>query len=325
MSRETITKRLCCKRVVYLNPTGRPSLQAKLTESLSRLKKVGNRKEILGEDSNYVRTIIYHRPYANMLFGILASYERGTHQLTVADDDDAEMLTVVQVAPPKTNDDKRQEFLDGVCYFGISKNIVVAVPSQSLGTKPLEQHLNWILSQSGQLEMDNRIGLKDEIAQATRERIMRSHVKEVEFGTQFIDFDQSLQTSSNKQLTENFNYRGIGVDLLRKLIGKDKVNSMRLSDAVDGNIEVMLKVRYNRNTTEKGHKLLDNIALAVRHLDEDDVKLKLVGGGNISGNELKLSSPVRVQALNGIPNPDELFDKMRNWLLNQIENNIIEP
>lgn len=326
MSRETITKRLACKRVVYLNPTGRPSLQAKLTETLSLLKKVGKRKEVLGEDSRYVRTIIYHRSYANMLFGILASYERGTHQLTVADDDDAEMLSVAQVAPPNTNDDKRQEFLEGVCYFGVLKNIVVVAPSRSLGTKPLEQHINWILAQSGQLEMDNRIGLSDEITQATRERIKKSHVKEVEIGAPLIDFEQTeARSGGGSRATTGFEYHGVGIDMIRKLIGSDKVDKMRLADAVDGNIEVTLKISYKRATTEKAHTLLDNIALAVRHLDEDEVKLKLVGGGDIKGSELKLSTSVSVQALNGIANPDELFEKMRLWLLQQIENQIIEP
>jgi hypothetical protein len=98
-----------------------------------------------------------------------------------------------------------------------------------------------------------------------------------------------------------------------------------LSDAVDGNIEVSLKIRYKRTTTEKAHKVLDNIALAVRNLDEDDVKLTLAGGGTVKGDELKLSAPISIQARDGIPNPDELFEKMREWLLQQIENQIIEP
>lgn len=325
MSRDAITKRLSCKRAVYLSPSGKQSLQLKLSETLGLLKKVGSRKEVLGENNRYVRTIIYHRSHANMLFGILASYECGTHQLTVADDDNAEMLTVEQVAPPITNDNKRQEFLEGICYFGILKNIVVVSPSRALGTKPLEQHLNWILAQSGQLETDNRIGLSDEIAKATQKRIKASHVKEVEIGTPLIDFDQTAPVKSGQKTAEDLVCQGVGIDLLRKLIGSDKIDKMRLADAIDGNIEVVLKVRYNRITTNKAHNVLDNIALAVRHLDEEDVKIKLVGGGDIRGSELKLSTPINIQALNGIPNPDELFKKMQQWLTQQIENEIIDP
>ncbi|WNV05610.1 hypothetical protein RP726_04115 [Candidatus Methylospira mobilis] len=70
---------------------------------------------------------------------------------------------------------------------------------------------------------------------------------------------------------------------------------------------------------------MDNIALAIRHIDEDQVKLKLVGGGDVIGSQLKLSSPLRVEARDGIANPDDLFQKMRAWLLDLLENKIIEP
>lgn len=326
MARTSVTKHVYCKKAVFLDSRDKPSLQAKLSEALSKLKKVGTRKETLGNDERNVRAVIYHRSYANMLFGVLASYERGTHQLTVADDDDAEMLSVAQVAPPKNDNNKRQEFLEGVCYFGVAKNHVVLVPSRALGAKPLEHHVNWILERTGLLGNNIRVGLSDEIAQVTRERIRASHVKEVEIGAPLIDTEVAKQQPAIPgQSVTAIQYVGLGMDMLRQILGADKVNNMRLADAVDGNIEVTLKIRYKRATTEKAHKFLDNIALAVRNLDEDEVKLKLAGGGTIKGSELKLSAPISIQAQDGIPNPDELFEKMREWLIQQIENQIIEP
>lgn len=325
MARESVTKRVYCKRAVFLQTKDKPSLQAKVHSALSKLKKVGMRKETLGEDSRCVRAVIYHRSYANMLFGILASYERGTHQLTVSDDDEAEMLTVEQLAPPKDDDNKRHEFLEGVCYFGIAKNHVVLVPSRALGAKPMEHHANWLLEQAGLLGKDDRIGLSDQIAQATRERIRAAHVKEVEIGTPLFDVQELEAPSETKgRRTAAFEY-GIGVDILRQFLGAEKINKMRLTDAIDGNIEVTVKIRYKRATTEKAHQVLDNIALSMRNLDEDEVKLTLASGGTVKGTELKLSAPLSIQARDGIPNPDELFEKMRSWLIQQIENRIIEP
>jgi hypothetical protein len=326
MARGNVTKRIYCKHAVFLNPKDSPTLQTKLSHALSKLKKVGARKETLGDDDPYVRAIIYYRSYANMLFGILASYERGTHQLTVADDDEAEMLTVAQVTPPKNHDNKRQEFLEGVCYFGISNNHVVLVPSRALGAKPAEIHINWLLLHAGLIGKENRVGLSDQIAQATRERIRTSHVKEVEIGAPFINVQNLEEPSVVKgHRTEAIEYSGLGIDFLRQLLSSEKMSGLKLADALDGNIEVTLKIRYKRATTEKAHKLLDNIALAVRNIDEDEVKLTLASGGIVQGNELKLSAPISVQAHDGIPNPDELFEKMREWLILQIESKIIEP
>lgn len=327
MARETIVKRLHCKRAAFMQKD-KGTLQTKLAAALLKLKTVGKRKQISGDDDRYVRAIIYHRTYGDMLFGILASYERGTHQLTVSDDDDAEMLSVAQVAPPKGADNKRQEFLEGTCYLGVSKNHVLLVGSRSLGARPTEHYLNWLLEQAGVLGQNNRLGLSDQIAQATRERIQASHVKELEIGTPFFDSrpDEGAVTPVKRGAAQKaFEYSGLGIDLLRQVLGADKIDRMRLADAIDGNIEVTLKVRYKRKTTEKAHRVLDNIALAMRNLDAEDVNLKLVGGGTVSGNELKLSATLSVEARDGIPNPDALFEKMRDWLLSQIENQIIEP
>lgn len=327
MSRETIVKRVACKRAAFVQNDG-VTLQEKMTAALLKLKTVGKRKQHSGEDDRYVRMIIYHRDYSGMLFCILTSYERGTHQLTVSEDDDAEMLSVAQVAPPKGTDNKRQEFIEGTCYLGISKDHVLLVSSRALGARHAEHYLNWLLEQGGVIDRNNRLSLSDQISQATRERIQASHVKEVSIGTQFIDTSSTgagAVVPGGDNALEAFEYVGLGLDILRKVLGADQIERMKLADAVGGNIEVMLKVRYKRNTTERAHRVLDNIALAARNLEVEDVKLTLANGGTVTGNDLKLSAPLSVEARDGIPNPDKLFEKMRDWLLAQITNQIIEP
>lgn len=326
MGREKINKHVYCKLAVFMNSKEKPLLQAKLSDALSKLKRVGDRKEASGENSRYVRAVIYHREYAGMLFGILASYERGTSQLTVVDDDDVEMLTLDQVVPPISKDNKRQEFLEGVCYFGAYKNHFVVVTSRPLGTKQTEQHINWLLETAGSLGKEvNRVGLSDHVNQVTKQKIQNAHVKQVEIGTPLIDPQSTQETkSSDGKRVVSFEYGGLGVDILSKVFGNN-FEKIKLADAIDGNIEITLKVRYKKKTTEKAHKVLDDIALQLRHLDEDDVKVNLVGGATIKGKELKLSSPLSVEARDGVPNQDELFKKMRDWLMSQIENQIIEP
>lgn len=109
MSRDVVTKHAYLKQAIFLDKKDSPTIQEKLTQALKKLHRIGDRKEVLGEDQKYVRSVIYHRQHANMLFGIFASYERGTHQLTVSEDDDAETLDIEQVAPPKGTDNKRTQ------------------------------------------------------------------------------------------------------------------------------------------------------------------------------------------------------------------------
>jgi len=325
MAREVVTKRVYLKQAVFLDRKDAPTIQEKLELALKKLHRMGDRKEVLGEDNRHVRSIIYHRTHANMLFGIFASYERGTQQMIVTEDDDAETLTIEQVAPPKGDDNKRREFLEGVCYFGLFGNHVLVVQSNALGSKHVESHVNWLLRQSAVVAEGNAIGLSDQIAAATKERIRNAHVKEVEIGAPFIEAE-AAPPSTNKEIVKDtaFNFKGIGLEMVRQILG-DQLDSMKLADALDGNIEVSLRIRYKKKTTEKAHELLDNIALAIRNIDEDEVKLHLVGGGQVDGNQLKLSSQLRIEARDGIPSYNELFQKMQQWLLDLLEKKVVEP
>jgi hypothetical protein len=325
MSREVVTKRVYLKQAVFLDKKDAPTIQAKITQALSKLHRIGDRKEALGEDQRYVRSIIYHRQHANMLFGIFASYERGTHQLTVSEDDDAETLMIEQVAPPNGADNKRREFLEGVCYFGCFENHMLVVQSNALGAKHIEHHVNWLLQQAKVITHGNAVGLSDQIASATKEKIRNAHVKEIEIGAPLIESSEAPTQKSGLIKNESLVYRGLGLDMVRQLLGEETLKSMKLADALDGNIEVSLRIRYKHKTTEKAHKLLDNLALAIRHIDEDEVRLKLVGGGDVKGQDLKLSSLLRIEARDGVPNPDDLFPKMRQWLVEQLDKKIIEP
>lgn len=80
-----------------------------------------------------------------------------------------------------------------------------------------------------------------------------------------------------------------------------------------------------RSGSEESHKLLDEIAIGLRNVDEDDVKIKLVGGGDISGKELKMKHVISVKGKDGVPETTDLYEKIHDWLTNLIETKVIEP
>lgn len=323
MGRSTITKRIYCKKAEFLNNQDEPILQNKLRDALLKNNKVGQRKEEQGENNTYVRTIIYHRNFANALFGILASYERGTNQLTVQEDDEAEILTVEQVAPPQKEGEKRSEFLEGVLYFCVFGNHVVVSPSRALRVTPLENHLNWLLEKSGHLNNENRMALSDQVSKLTKEKIRKSHVKQIELGAPFINTTgKEIKIKTNNE--KAFQLNGMGIDFLSSIFTKEKMNDFSFIDAVDANIDVTLKIRYSRKTSENAHRLIDNLALSMRDVDHGHVNLELANGSKVKGDELKILKSVNIQARDGIPNPDDLFGIMHAWLTQQLEDGIID-
>jgi hypothetical protein len=327
MARETVGKRVYCKDAKFIQNTNRSSLQKRVSQALASKRTVGARKRPDPLNKNYVQAIIYSHEQNGMQFGIFAGYEKGTHQLTVADDDDAETLTVEKVAPPARKDAKRSEFLDGICFFGIFNNHVMVLGSRALRVRDLEQYLNWLMVQAGAMGAEDAMALSDQITTATKKKIQKSHVQEVSIGgplLRVLEADEEPQNQLVEQKDRRFDLTSMGIGVLRSILGEERFQALKLTDALDGNINVSLKVRYNRNTTKAGHKLLDNIALAARNIDEGDVKLQLMGGGTVSGAELKLSKIISIETRDGIPNADDVFFRMAEWLRALLADEIIE-
>lgn len=323
MAKASQKKKLWCKKVVFRKQGS--DLQALLTTTLDQFKKAGQRKEaIIG--TNETRLISYFRQEKGALYGIMLSYEKGRNQLTLPEDDDAEMLTVEQVAPPAAEDGKRREFLDGVLYFLIHKNHVLTIQSSALRSAQFEQYLAWLLDKGGSFK-GNSLALADEVSSVTRDKVRKSHAKEILIDAPLVSAS-SMATDmpvTSTQEAKSFELGGIGLTWLESILPEPLWKQLKFEDALDANLECSLRVRYKRSSTDKGHALLDNLALALRHVDDADTLIKLAGGGTVKGEEIKLSKDLSLETFNGIINPDDAFSKMHAWLSDSIRDGLIDP
>ena len=59
----------------------------------------------------------------------------------------------------------------------------------------------------------------------------------------------------------------------------------------------------------------------MRHIvNEDDLKIKLKGGGTLNGDKLQLSTPIKIDLTNNLIDETKLFKQMREWLISKITN-----
>jgi hypothetical protein len=108
-------------------------------------------------------------------------------------------------------------------------------------------------------------------------------------------------------------------EMLKGLINPSQAAKLNL-DAIDGsNIEYSLVIRYRRQTDEDGHKFMNSLGAALRHAEGVDTTIQLENGGQLRGDELKLSGQVRITTFDGLPAPDEVFEVMRTWLLERVK------
>lgn len=66
----------------------------------------------------------------------------------------------------------------------------------------------------------------------------------------------------------------------KSIFGDNWANDINIKDSLDeANLQVSLEITYFRKTNDSGQAVIDSIATSLRHLDEDDISIKLQGGG----------------------------------------------
>jgi hypothetical protein len=313
--------------------TGGTTLQVALSKSLGKLKTIGKRRQPLAPDdeSPVWRLVGQFREDNAFLFGILVQYAPGTNPTFLVDDEDATSIAVEQMAAPKTKDGKSREPLDGMLFFASTDNHMVLMQGSALRSMHLEQHLQWLAQKGGGIAGDNTFRLIDHPPKKVRNLLENQAVRELSIGGDLVastppERDEAEESatprkgSRARQLVSSGDAGQGGImDVLKGLLRPSEVARLNLDRLAGSNIEYTLQIRYRQETTESGHKFMDNLGTALRHAEGIETKIKLVGGGEIRGDDLKLSGPVRIEHLNGVPNPDHVFEEMRAWLLAKLK------
>lgn len=322
MAVDSVSKRLSMKRAEFLNCGAKPNLQNYLSGALGALPTIGARRESPFGADEYHRLILTHQKHKGMLCGVVAAYERGAAQMTIALNDKAHTLAIETILPPDDDSGRRMQFLEGTCYFGIKDNLVVLCQSQAVRGRQIEHHLNWLIGHAKQWANESSVALSDHVSSVTAARIRSTGVKEIRIGAPL--FAAEVRAPGTKTETEKFTIRSAAADAIKALLG-DQGDSLQFKDAIDGKLEVELRVKFKRKTGHQAQKLLQNIALAARNMDGEDVAIQLNGGDVVKGQELKHTRVVVVEARDRIPSQAALFDEMHRWLKDGLESGAIDP
>ncbi|MCL1080312.1 hypothetical protein D5R81_20000 [Parashewanella spongiae] len=134
------------------------TLQSYLTAALNSVPLVKDRYQLInvddmaGEEEGLEQVKVFINHYVTtygILFGEVVRYSDGAFKSMVTVDDNAKHLSIEQVAPPKTDDGKRRQFLDSIMYFAVFDNHVVVIQSSLLQIRDCEKHLNWLIGKAG--------------------------------------------------------------------------------------------------------------------------------------------------------------------------------
>lgn len=321
MAKESKRKQLHYRRAEFLSPTGR-TLQSLMEEALRKLTPIKTRFEMLSshpDDSDLRRFINTHRSAMGMEFGVMVLLAYGQNKLIIETNENQDELDTSQLSAP--ND---MEFLESILYYGIFDNHVILLQSMAIRARELESHLNWVLRESKIIDEQNAVFLNNFVPDVIYDKIEKNDVKSVKVGTPLYDEVVAAPAHPDTRLV-SFRHRGIGIEVLSKLI-PNRINDIDFSDMGDTtNIEVFVEVTYNRKTDEQSQDALNNITAALRHTSEDDIKIELKNGSVIKGSELTIKTFKNIESWSGVLNNEDVFNNMQYWIEELLEQGLVAP
>jgi len=314
-------KKFTYKRAIYLQKNG-CTLQADIRKAVGKAKLVGERKQLVAAAEHTFFFLNSVRNRWGMTFGSMLVYSRGKNQHLVTQDDAAEELPVAQIAPPRGQNGAFTDFVESLLFFGVLENHVVLVQSAGLRARQFEVHLNWLLqARTSVMDEEDRVELADLPSPKAADAVRNSPVKKVSVGLPLETRPAGARSTVERA---SFKADGVGFDVLDKIIGGDWIRKLKLSDSLDtSKLEVQVNVTYKRAISDEGQDVLNDIALQLRHQEEDDVTIELKNGMKLTGSDIKVSGPVSVLTYDGLIDPDDLFPKIRDWLKEQLELGVV--
>lgn len=328
MSKGHRSKSIIYKRAIIGGAKGvnLHTLQSYLDSALKQKSKAASRIEVIG-DFGAKRLISSVRRQNNMLFGQMIAYEEGKDQTVVVLDPASDEFPIEQFEVAARKDGKKQEVLESVLYFGVFGDHMVLAQSQALRARDFENHVQWLVSEHTNVFPEKATFMaSDQPTKSARDEIEKLPVKSVVIGMPLESEADTSQEGSLKMKAKKVVFHPVGkaFDILTAALGPDWRNGVKLKEALDeSNIYVSLEVSYFRKTTERSHEVLDNIAQSLRHLEPDDVKIKLEGGATLTGKDLKMQGAVSVLTNNGVVDASDIYTKMHTWLSDQIKHGLV--
>lgn len=320
------SKKFTYKRAVVANSDG-VDLQSLVSAALHKLIKPSERAEPI---ESLRRMIGRNKKRSEMLFGELVLFEKDKDIAFIVENDTD--FDIEQLSPGNSEDGKRKrEVLEGSLHFCIKGNNVIVAQTSAVRARMLENHLNWLLIEKAKvLTDDSAVQLADEpTTQAKKKYQKGGGVKRTVIGSPMMLSEEVKKESTvgaksgGQSSTKRIRLNPKAQKIVQALVG-DSWDENLFNEMDDDNLQVIVEVKFNRKATEKEHRLLDQIASATRHMEDEDTKIFLEDGTEIKGDELKLTHTERITHLNGIPDLIELYDRMKDWMTQLASTKLIE-
>lgn len=266
---------------------------------------------------------VYHDD-GGSFFGDLTQYTNGFMQALLDQQPDVPTLAVEQQPAPSG-----KEYIHSMMYWLVKSNHIFIIQSRSLSARHLEKYLTWLLKErssvidsTGQVILNARFDVDDVGGEL-------EDIKEIIVGGAAPSALSATETTNGKPVDVD-SYRSVGtkrpwqdraLDVLRAVMSNEAdVQDLLRSIPEEANLQVDVHIGYR---TRKRRLSRAPMQQALRNLPEGDIAA--VGRhGRVSGNDIRLSFPVRIAVEGSLINPEDARNKLFSAYEYFVENGKID-
>lgn len=244
-------------------------------------------------------------------FGDLSSFTRDEMQAIISTGQVATPTVNVADIPAPTGGD----YLHGMAYWLLVGDHCYVIQHTNVRTKALEAYLSWLLRGAGSLQQDQQITLQasfdvqgktGDVGDLTGIEIGgivpdRPHTADSDSGV------SSRAVQVQHDLEERAPPLRVGWDWLVALLGSTEADRIMSRVPNGAALKVTLQVGYVALKRHLSRRAMDDLAVAVRNLDDGEVRIR-GRKGRISGGEARLHMPVNVKLMRENGNLLDLVD-----------------
>lgn len=306
------------KKIYYREATFSASdrtLQQLLDEALTKTE-AKDRQERLNEYEKTFRFLNKYESYRGVTFCQMLLVAPGANQPVLVYDESSNGFPLDAVSTSELTKEelkKNSDFVNSMLYFGVKDNELVVMPSQAITVRALESHLTWLLGKCLQiLSNDTTFVLKKRQPRRLEELIRQYPVKSIEIGSPVVG--ACGQNAKDEFVAgESFS---IGLAAVKNIAGEAFRDSWLSSITDEANLTARIVISYRRTTDDSGRELLSRLSLNLRNVEDADVKVVLKDYGEVKGEELNLSTTIKVgKTSRGLYVDGDIYNGMVTWLL----------
>lgn len=245
-----------------------------------------------------------------VLFAQLVYVEPGNSVAVISKDDYTKESLDVEAL--NLNEDAK-EYLDSVAFVTIVNNHVIILQSKAIRIKDIEEYINHLMTSHKKLSDDEFIVLRANNLSLDDISLKNKKIKNV-------NLTLPLSVSSD-QVDDSTAF-----EVLRSLIGHQRLNDLKHFETSElGHLKIDINIGYKYSTSEQNQKLLSSLTQSLVDNRDESLTIEFKGAGRLVGEEIQVKDAFYLAYDKGLPMSEHVKSSMIEWLIQLLDEGVVNP